>query len=434
MRRLIIALLTLAAFGAHAADRYVRQGATGNGSGSDWTNAYTSLPSDLVRGDTYWIADGSYNGVTVKTPGTATITIKKATVASHGTSVGWSDSYGDGQAVLGGLMFDVGNVVIDGATRNENDWTQTSAYGFRIPRGLYSNRVNSSTGACADNVTARYVDIGADLGTGVTQTYGEGLYMLGGSGSAACENWTLQRSHIHNTIVHIQCAGCMGLLVEYTYFGVGWGKEAIRGQNAAANIIIRHNTFKDACQRNPGDSTSGCTGEIALWDGDNFNNVEVYGNVFIKTTSEPNSGGAVIIGGNGSSWVGPSSSNSKVYNNTISGLSYQSGILINGGSNNDCRNNVWINVASGSSPGCKANNTANNVVLSSSPFVSVGSGDFRLATATASGSPLPAPYNVDRLGATRGADGGWDLGAYEYTGGGGAAPLPPPAPLNLQVF
>src|SRR5947199_10429256 len=42
------------------ANRYVRAGAIGNGSGSDWTNAYPDLPSSLVRGDTYYVAAGNY--------------------------------------------------------------------------------------------------------------------------------------------------------------------------------------------------------------------------------------------------------------------------------------------------------------------------------------------------------------------------------------
>jgi hypothetical protein len=35
---------------------YVRQGVTGSNDGSNWTNAYTSLPAKLIRGHTYYIA------------------------------------------------------------------------------------------------------------------------------------------------------------------------------------------------------------------------------------------------------------------------------------------------------------------------------------------------------------------------------------------
>ncbi|MBI3729189.1 MAG: hypothetical protein HY254_12760 [Burkholderiales bacterium] len=111
-------LLVTFADAAHAADRYIRAGAKGNG--SDWANAYPSLPSTLVRGDTYYIADGAYVGRAFGTAvsGTTPITIKKATVADHGTSVGWTDTYGDGQATFSsGFVFTSSYWVIATAIR-----------------------------------------------------------------------------------------------------------------------------------------------------------------------------------------------------------------------------------------------------------------------------------------------------------------------------
>jgi hypothetical protein len=430
MRSLLAILLALSALSVHAADRYVRPGATGNGSGTDWNNAYTSLPSTLNRGDTYWLADGSYGSRAFNDPGTAVITLKKATPASHGTSTGWSDSYGDGQATFTDMNFAYGYYVIDGAKRNEGNWADSAAYGIRNSGSLYSSRLSSSSGACADNLTFRYVDVGAAVGTGITSASSSGLYLGGfGGGSLACENWTLQRSHVHNTKIHVQCAGCSGLTVEYTHFGTGWGKEAIRGQVYAANMIVRNSVFKDSCQRDPSEAGSGCTAEIALWDGSGFDNNEVYGNVFYKTTGEHNSGGVVVIGGNGSSWVGASANNSKVFNNTISG--YKDGtanILINGG-NNACRNNLWYGIASGVGTGCNASAVSNNTLLGSSLFISVSVGDFRLSVGTPAGYALGAPYDVDLKGTKRGADGVWDIGEYNS---GTATQLP--APLNLTVL
>src|SRR5215470_3950389 len=43
-----------------AANHYVRAGATGSGTGADWTNAFTDLPASLVRGDLYYVAAGTY--------------------------------------------------------------------------------------------------------------------------------------------------------------------------------------------------------------------------------------------------------------------------------------------------------------------------------------------------------------------------------------
>jgi hypothetical protein len=83
-----------------AADHHVRDG--GTGSGESWSDALDDLPSDLVRGDTYYVADGSYGSCSLddEVSGSDYIHVKKATVSDHGTSTGWSDSYADGQAVF----------------------------------------------------------------------------------------------------------------------------------------------------------------------------------------------------------------------------------------------------------------------------------------------------------------------------------------------
>ena len=71
---------------AHAADRYVRAGTMGSGSGLDWNDAYPRLPSALVRGDAYYIATGVYPAYRLADApsGAAVITIRKATRTSHG--------------------------------------------------------------------------------------------------------------------------------------------------------------------------------------------------------------------------------------------------------------------------------------------------------------------------------------------------------------
>ena len=46
---------------------FIRAGATGANNGSDWTNAYISLPTKLQRGATYYVADGSYGGYNFNT-------------------------------------------------------------------------------------------------------------------------------------------------------------------------------------------------------------------------------------------------------------------------------------------------------------------------------------------------------------------------------
>ena len=113
-----------------AADHYIRDGVSGDG--SSWSSAWDSLPSTLTRGDTYYIADGTYPGYSFDDPesGSTLITIKKATASDHGTRTGWQSSYGDGKAVFtGGLNFKKGFYVVDGQTGGgPGSWT--SGYGF----------------------------------------------------------------------------------------------------------------------------------------------------------------------------------------------------------------------------------------------------------------------------------------------------------------
>jgi hypothetical protein len=438
MRWLLPLLLALAAISSQAAERYVRQGASGNGSGSDWANAYTALPSSLNRGDTYYFADGTYGGRTFSdnASGTTPITIKKCTAADHGTEVGYNAAYCDGKATINGTWaFTRPHYVIDGATRNEANWKDHAAYGFTVSGGFRASRLDGGHvgGDCsADNITIRNVHVG-NTSTSYASSNGQ-FYIAGfGGGSVACENWTISRVLAQNVEIGIQCAGCKGLLVEHSYWYIGWAKESIRGQVHASDMTVRWSIFEDSCQKDPADATSGCTAEIGIWDGGDgaFDNVKIYGNVFYKTTSEHNSDAVILVGG-GPNWAGSPTNNSLAYNNTIAG--YQSGsarIQINGGSGNTCRNNVWYGVSSAVGTGASCNTSTSNVTLTGTPFINYAGGNFQLSAATVAGVALPSPYNTDLRGIARGGDGTWDLGAYEY---GGGAPVPLPVPLGLRVL
>lgn len=423
-----------------AADRYVREGATGANNGIDWTNAYTSLPTNLTRGDTYYVADGRYNGRTFadNSSGATLITIKKCTPGDHGTNAGYNSTYCDGQAAVDGTWaFTRPYYVIDGATRNESNWKDHAAYGFSVTGGFRASRLDGGHvgGDCsADNITIRYVHVGQTTTSYATR--GGEFYIAGfGSGTVTCENWTISRVLVQNANIGIQCAGCSGLLVERSYFYVGWAKEAIRGQLAAPDMTVRWSIFEDSCQKDPNDSTSGCTAEIASWGepgAGNYDNYNIYGNVFFKTTNEHNSGGVVVVGGNGISWLGPPANNARIYNNTVAG--YRQGtvmILVNGGSNNDCKNNAWYDISAGVGSGASCSTTSNNTTFSGTPFVNYSGGDFRLTGATIVGAILGAPYNIDILGNTRGEDGTWDIGAFEFRAGGTPTTLSPPTNLTL---
>ena len=161
--KLLALVILFAAQSAIAKNNYVRAGATGANNGSDWTNAYASLPATLVRGDTYYIADGSYAGRTFSTPvsGTTPIIVKKATLADHGIATGWSDTYGDGQAAFtSGFVFTSSYWTFDGQTGGGavNSWVQN--FGFKITEtGDSSAIIKVGQGGTANNITIRHVDL-----------------------------------------------------------------------------------------------------------------------------------------------------------------------------------------------------------------------------------------------------------------------------------
>ena len=146
-KKILIILIAWLPILLNAATLYVRQGATGNGSGTDWTNAFTSLPATLVRGNVYYIAGGTYNSYTFDDAesGSSVITIIKATETDHGTHTGWQTAYGSAQAVFNGFFkFTRGYYVINGQTRDESDWFDGSAYGIQIKHNITNIKICKS--------------------------------------------------------------------------------------------------------------------------------------------------------------------------------------------------------------------------------------------------------------------------------------------------
>lgn len=419
-----ILLLSLPSFGA---TYYVRDGGTGASPASSWAGAYdqlTSAETAASRGDTIYIADGTYNGVTFNTAASSTtrITIKKATVADHGTETGWDNTYGDGQAVCGSFVFSTDYWTIDGVSRNESDWFAGSSYGIRTTQ-IFARNIDAETGG--DHLIFNYIDVGSRT---YSQTFASGdgdeAVYLGGF-SARIFDITISRCFLHNG-GFIQMAGVDGITVEYTALAAGYAKESIRGQVVAKNGIIRYCLFYNASQTNPDDDPpQGSTADIAIWDDGSsgqtsFDNWQIYGNVIWNDKSIGHSGGVIIVGGNGSSWAGSSASNVKIYNNTIVGIQgafTPAHILINGGTGNEVRNNLWYDCFS--TPTASPN-TSNNGEAVSDPFVNYAGFDFHL-TAGIAGTSISSPYDTDLDGVTRGADGTFDRGAFEFE----AEPTPP---------
>ncbi len=408
---------------ALAGARYVRAGATGLNDGSDWTNAYPQLPATLVRGTTYYVADGSYPGYTFDDAvlGTELIEVKKATGSDHGTDVGWQGAYGDGRAQFGTLTFSSSYYVLDGQVGGGPP-TWTSGLGFYI--FTHGKGIESRT-AGVSHVTIRNVEIeghGDDENTASNDL----IYLIG-----AHSHWVFSRLYLHDAgRTHFLWRETTDSIIEYSYMARNESTpaqhaEAISAFGGTARNTVRYSMWED-CEG---------TGVIMVagsgWD--------IYGNV-IFWTGNPQYGDT----GNGSigGWSGHTLSNTRVHNNTVvNGRGVSSGIrFFTSGGGNSAVNNLFYDcenfnagrsgfagvtashslIATTSGTYAPAGPTDQVMAVSPSLFVGLSSHDYRLARATQAGSSLAPPFDRDLLDQARGADGVWDRGAHEF----GAATLP----------
>lgn len=421
MKRLLIILLLLAA-NARAANVYIRQGAAGTATGADWTNALTQLPDGaFVRGNTYYVADGTYNGFTINTvvSGTTLITVKKATIADHGTSTGWSDAFGDGQAILNRIAITYGYVTIDGVFE----------YGFYIPvpEGQHGINVGGYEAVVKDAITIKYVDLAGPAGSAALFYTQEtvGVYAAWFVVSPYdFTNMLISHCSMHGMTTLNLLAKHNGLIVEYCkLYDVRTSN--INGPhtncvyiNSSDNCTFRYNEVSNW-------DTTGYY--MNQWSGtETRTGHKIYGNWFHD--SAPGYPGAVYH-----SWG--NQNDAHVHNNTIQNVysffsSYNSVFT-----NSFCSNNILINVTvpqvdiSGHNynyfSGSDALGEANGIAAgSTNPFTTAPAISSSISSVLPrnKGVALAAEYNTDATGATRGGDGTWDIGAREA---GGADVTPP---------
>ncbi len=389
--------------------RYVRSGANGTNSGLDWTNAFPSLPNPLLRGATYFIADGSYSSYTFDDPvsGSQYITIKKATLSDHGTNTGWTNSYGDGQAIFrtsSGQLFTLRThyLIIDGSVRNQSDWSDTSKYGFVFsvddpnrakifgmsweqPNDVW----NGASNIIIKNVYASFPNV----------CYSDECYLNNIIIAQNSNNISMTDSMLANTSWHaaIRINRVDGLVIERNYFYNIYKKELISDQCCSKNVSFRNNFIENVAG----------TAAIAFWSALNWN---ISNNVWWSPDSRYSFSDGIIT-----TWTGQnqSTSNVKIYGNTFYQMRGALRIGSDGGSGNEFRNNLFI----GFSPGITSSTYAasNNITNGASSLVNnAAGGDFTLRAPTAAGSSRSSPDNRDFFGKMRGADGNWDIGAFEF--------------------
>ena len=429
----LLVIFLFSAVQAVAACHVVDDSAAGAATGADWTNAYLVLPTTLVRGDTYYLADGSYPKYEFDTveSGTTLITIKKAIPSDHCTDTGWNaGSMGSGQAVFNSGALDTFQVSQDYLTVDGQQRTSlSSGHGIKLNGSDCFGAFCSTLNIAGSNLTVRYVEI---EGIGDNDP-GERNEALINGDSNPKSNWTFQYLYLHHSgQAHIATTRINTLLLEHSYLFHNFTSPTTHGNcfidTESPNVTIRYNVFHDF----RGTACITMRGAVGV----PVDNWTIYGNLFRSTIGNTDSGV-----GNGIIYclfVG--CTNVKIYNNTtvFNLTSGQSGVnwkVGNTGTPN-IQNNLWYGITAGLTMTLPDGSTEDyntalnspigaftgpNDVLTASgaadPFVSSDGGDSHLTAATTTGITLSSPYTTDPDGLTRGADGVWDRGAFEYQGG-----------------
>ena len=256
MRRLFcVLLIVLVCFlpvVAEAVDKYVRKAASPGGDGSTWTLAYqdfSSVSVSALAGSTLWIAAGTYTTGLPYMNNIDNVTIKRATIASHGGAGGWSDTF-DGQVTIaptGGRFIDADlcdNFLMDGM--NNNPWL-FKIKGVKDPNGMFLFESSS-------NSTVRNVDFDGN--------YEGGVGIEDGIRGGGLTDFVVEYSTIQN-YAHYGCGSCGH------NDGVAIG-DAIR-------LTFRYNIFRDNGQHM-------ILGAFN-WYGGFVQDLKIYYNVFYNTNA-----------------------------------------------------------------------------------------------------------------------------------------------------
>ncbi|MBN1188414.1 MAG: hypothetical protein JXA46_01565 [Dehalococcoidales bacterium] len=404
---------------------YIRSDASGMNDGSSWQDAWTSVPESLERGHTYYFADGVYSKVMCDDAeeGTAFIYLKKATPEYHGSDAGWSDAYGDGQAVFAAedgniLTFRYGYYDVDGQTGSG-----IGGHGFKTE--ALSDALTYSI--LADSTYKTDINLNSCINVYHTEMQLAGCERIPdvtGSGRGFQVRGVLSHSILSHVYIHdlpgipiYYVNNSYDNIIEYSHVSRNHSDpvshaEAIQTHTGAEYNIVRYSFWEDI---------EG-TAVLRL-----KNDWDVYGNVFSYSPHYPHYGqngtgiGQGVVGGTG---------NLRFYNNTTEGIHYgYNAAYYNTGSGNESFNNIWVRCsrirfvdADGAEPtnsdytGLYAcDDIGGHVedhlqVFASNPI----DPDFRPLFETEPGKTLPFPYNIDPDGNIRGEDGTWTRGAFEY--------------------
>jgi hypothetical protein len=365
---------------APAASLYVWCAAIGAGNGSEWTDAYTDLPSSLVRGATYYVAGStscSYGPHTFNdaVSGTSVITIEKATATNSGNVAGWRASFGTAPAQWSTIGSNGASWFIEQDYYNfegsYGTWPpHAGTFGFlfnappsttgRTGRYIFLATVPAETGQTLSNINLDHVEMNnAPIDTSPSDTItccGAGPHY--DSNGEAFTNIIFENSYVHDINgAQIEDAASNSLIDHvwnarnrYTPTQHNEGMTVRNG--ALTNVTIRNSVWQDG---------SG-TGGIVLLQPQSITGLYIYNNLFFTSSPTvmdyvPGNDGTGLPAWNYAQGA-PLANNAEtvpysniyVFNNTIYSTSGFSGIQIfpsrnttSTWSNLNIYNNLWFN-------------------------------------------------------------------------------------------
>ena len=260
----VLALVLSSSSSAFAACHTVTPSGSGSKTGADWNNAYAGIPSTLVRGDVYYLADGSYPAYTFSTggSGTTTIEIRKAQSYDNCTSTGWNTStmgssqarfVGDPALSVNGPYFTMngnGNTKASGCgggpgTTVASEPPTPSDCGIAlVGSGNQNSGATNVVGIHASNLTLNYIElVGSGYNAGDLEIFGSGggyltiTHMYGrNSGCVYVQdvgtNSTIDHSYFWGTEVYGAPGGCHG----QAEFEEGGTNNGVRSNNVYRDI------------------------------------------------------------------------------------------------------------------------------------------------------------------------------------------------------
>ncbi len=354
--------------------------AAGSGAktGADWSNTL-AFPASWVRGDVYYLADGTYAKFTFSTAasGTSTVELRKAKAGDHCTDTGWNaGTMGSSQAVF---PYSSSNPIVGVSasylTLNGNgsyaapgcggagtgSSTQGGApptpadCGIKIDNSLCTTATPDAcdypvkvTGASITNLTMKYVEVLGTQNTNASANTAETMQIFAPYSGDSLNSYTHLFMHDAGC-VYIQ-DGQQGESVSWSYF---WGNmtnsggchgQASFSDGAESNTTYANNIFRDIS----GTSIWTFASASTTHDSWTFYNNVIWNDSYAQGEQED---GIIACINSGTICT-----NFMVVQNAMIDLDYNTGTVFdNAGGSITFENNIWyLNETTGATLACPA--------------------------------------------------------------------------------